>query len=163
MKRPSVDPIRTYQRKAAATRRVGKNNRCACGETRVAALIPGKGLCAECNRKMKNQSTLDNHHVAGRRNSPVTVRVPVNDHRAILSEAQYDWPKATLENPDGCPLLGGAGCIRGFVNMVVYMVERLLLWIAEMLEALSEYLVERDGPEWWLDTPLAIFTKKEKR
>ena len=160
MKQSPADPIRTHQRKAAAVRRAGKNTRCACGETRVEALVPGKGLCAACNRTMKKQSTLDNHHVAGRRDSPVTVPIPVNDHRAILSEAQYDWPKATLENPDGCPLRWAAGCIRGFVDTVVYMIERLLRRIAEMLEVLSAFLVEHLGPEWWLDTPLVHFTRK---
>jgi hypothetical protein len=109
---------------------------------------------------MKRQTTLDDHHVAGRRNSSVTVPVPVNDHRAILSEAQYDWPRTTLENPKGCPLLMAAGCIRGVIDTVVYLIDRLLRWIAEMLEVLSAFLVERLGPEWWLNTPLAHFTRK---
>ena len=102
----------------------------------------------------------DNHHVAGRNNSPVTVSIPVNDHRAILTVAQYDWPKTTLENPKGCPLLMAAGCIRGFIDTVIYLVEQLLEWISHFLELLSEFLVERLGPEWWLDTPLAVFTRK---
>jgi hypothetical protein len=108
----------------------------------------------------KGRAIMDNHHVAGRSNSPVTVAVPTNDHRAILSEAQYDWPGTTLENPKGCPLLMAAGCIRGVIDTVVYLIDRLLRWIAEMLEVLSAFLVERLGPEWWLNTPLAHFTRK---
>lgn len=160
MKQSPPDPIRKFQRKAVAVRRAGKNAHCACGETRVEALVAGGSLCAACTRTTKGQTTLDDHHVAGRRNSRVTVPVPVNDHRAVLSEAQYDWPKATLENPAGCPLLLAAGCIRGFIDTAFYLIDRLLRWIAEMLELLSAVLVERLGPEWWFDTLLAQFTRE---
>lgn len=160
MKQLPPDPIRTYQRKAVAVRRRSeKNTYCACGETRVEALVPGKSLCAACKRKMKKHSTLDNHHVAGRRNNRVTVPIPVNDRRAILSEAQYDWPKKTLENPKMCPLLIAAACIRGFIDTVRYLIDRLLRWIAEMLEMLSAFLTERFGTQWWVNTPLAQFTR----
>jgi hypothetical protein len=36
---PQRDPIKAYQRKSTAARRVGNNNRCRCGETRVEALV----------------------------------------------------------------------------------------------------------------------------
>jgi hypothetical protein len=103
---------------------------------------------------------MDRHHPAGKRNSPITVNVPVNDHRATLSEAQYDWPKATLENSGGCPLRAAAACLRGFIDTICYLIDRLLRWIVEMLELLSEFLIERFGPEWWLDTPIARFARK---
>jgi hypothetical protein len=67
---------------------------------------------------------MDAHHVAGKANSPVTVPVPVNDHRACLSVAQADWPKSTLMNVHGSPLLAAAACVRGFVDMVFYLIER---------------------------------------
>jgi hypothetical protein len=51
---------------------------------------------------------MDAHHVAGKANSPITVPVPVNDHRACLSVAQADWPKSTLMNAHGSPLLAAA-------------------------------------------------------
>jgi hypothetical protein len=156
----SPDPIRTYKRKAAATRRVGKNTRCACGEMRVEALVGNTGVCAECQRKRQNQATTDKHHVAGKSNSAVTVVVPANDHRAVLSEGQYDWPKTTLENPHGSPLLMAAACIRGFIDTAIYLIDQLLSWIAEMLEVLNAILVEKFGPEWWLDTPLARFVRE---
>ena len=156
MKTPT-DPIRTAARKSSARRRTGKNTRCACGETRPEALIGNTGVCAECHRKSKGHATTDKHHVAGRANSAVTVVVPANDHRAVLSEAQYDWPKATLENPDGSPLLTAAACIRGFIDTAIYLIEQMLRWIAEMLEVLNGILVEKFGPEWWRDTPLARF------
>ena len=97
---------------------------------------------------------MDKHHVAGKSNSPVTVSIPANDHRARLSEDQYDWPMRTLENPGQSPLLKAAACVRGFVDMVLYLTEELLNWIAEMLEKLDTHLFERLGPQWWQGTPV---------
>lgn len=156
------DPIKTFQRKAATSRRAGINTRCACGESRLEALVRGSAptCCAECKRKKKGQRTMDKHHVAGKANSRVTAAIRANDHRAVLNVAQYDWPKATLENPEGCPLRAAAGCIRGFIDTVCYLIDSLLRWIAEMLELLSAVLVERLGQQWWLDTPLARFARK---
>jgi hypothetical protein len=156
------DPIRAFQRKSMTARRAGKNIRCSCGETRLEALVTGSKpcCCAECRRKMKGQTIVDKHHVAGKANSPVTVAIPVNDHRAVLNVDQHDWPRATLENPGGCPLQAAAGCIRGFIDTVCYLIDSLLRWIAEMLELLSAVLVERLGQQWWLDTPLARFGRK---
>ena len=103
---------------------------------------------------------MDHHHFAGRANSPITISVPVNDHRAELSIAQYEWPKETLQNRDGCPLLRGAAFIRGFVDVVLYFMRELLLWIAEMLEYLSALLIEQWGRRWWLKTDLKKFGSK---
>jgi hypothetical protein len=156
------DPIGALQREAIAARRAGKNARCACGETRPEALVKENKptRCVECTRKMKGQTAVDNHHVAGRANSPGAIAVPANDHKAVLSEAQYDWPRETLENPEGCPLLAAAGCIRGFIETLSYLIDTLLRWVAEMLEVTSAVLADRLGPQWWLDTPLAQFARK---
>jgi hypothetical protein len=155
----SVDPIREAQRRAVAQRRIGQNARCACGELRPEALIrKGDAIsCARCNRLRNGQSPIDSHHVAGRANSPVTLRVPVNDHRAILSVSQQDWPNLTLENPNGSPLLRGAACIRGVADVIVYLIRELLLWVAEMLELLDAFLLRQSGPAWWLDTEVEQF------
>jgi hypothetical protein len=83
--------------------------------------------------------------------------VPVNDHRADLSVAQGDWPKQTLENPEGSPLLASAGKVRGFTDTNAYLMEKLLLPDAEMLEALDRYLTKRIGPRWWVGTDLEKF------
>ena len=53
----------------------------------------------------RNRPHYDKHHISGKANSDVTILVPVNDHRAQISVDQYDWPKRTLENPEGSPLL----------------------------------------------------------
>ena len=161
---PRREPIRTHQRKAVAARRVGEGVKCGCGEQRPEALISGSSpiICAECQRKRKRQSVFDNHHIAGRANSPVTVPVSANDHRAELSAAQYDWPMETLENPDGSPLLKGAACIRGATDWIIYILKELLLWIADMLEALDSFLVRTQGRYWWRNTELENFVPERK-
>ncbi len=106
---------------------------------------------------------MDGHHYASANNNPLTVPVPVNDHRSELSVEQYDWPKETRENPDGSPLLAGAGCIRGFVDWVVYLIKNGLLWIAELLEALNKMLVAERGPKFWEGTELEKFAPKKDK
>lgn len=164
-KLPPNNAMRKYQRKSVAARRVGPEAKCACGEDRPEALIAGSKptVCAECQRKKRGQKIRDDHHAASEANSSVTIPVPVNDHRAVLSPAQYDWPKRTLENPDGSPLLAGAGCIRGFVDTALYLMEKLLLWTADMLEALDALLSQKLGPKWWQETDLDKFTPRRKR
>lgn len=160
-KLPQCDPVRTHARKATAERRVGTGAHCACGESRPEALITGSDpiICAECNRTMRGQSTLDEHHVAGKANSPVTVPVPVNDHRAVLTSAQNDWPKGVLDNPEGSPLIAAAAYIRGFVDTLNYLV-RQLLWVAELLEMADSYISQKLGSKWWRHTPLERFAPK---
>jgi hypothetical protein len=101
---------------------------------------------------------MHDHHIAARANSDVTMPVPVNDHRE-LTEDQRDWPTATLQNRDGSPLLAAAGCIRGYADTIVYLVEKLLLWIADMLEMLDAMHVQRSGPKWWEGTEVEKFAR----
>lgn len=156
MQRHSDDPIRAYRRQSVAARRkVGQS--CKCGENRAEALVV---ICAECLREASGQSICDAHHVAARANHRLTVPVPANDHRAILSDAQYDWPTATFENKAGSPLLAGAGCIRGYYETNSYLTDQLLIWVAKLLEALDEVLTERLGPNWWVGTKLEQFAPK---
>ena len=159
---PQIDPSGAHRRKAKAARRVGKNKKCACGESRPEALIAGTDpiICFACQRQSRGLPSDDEHHFAGEANHPATIPVPVNDHRAELSVAQYDWPKKTRENPDGCPVLRAAACVRGFVDTVVYLIKKGVLWIAEMLEAAHDWLVEEFGPQWWVGTPLERFAPK---
>ena len=102
---------------------------------------------------------MDEHHVAGKANSDVRMPAPVNDHRARLTEDQRDWPTATLQNRDGSPLLAAAGCIRGYADTIVYLVEKLLLWIADMLELLDKMHVQASGPKWWEGTEVEKFAR----
>src|SRR5271156_183137 len=125
-----------------AARRIGEGQKCKCGESRTRALIPGSDpmTCAKCDRKSRGKSSRDNHHIAGQANSDATISLPVNDHRAELSEAQCEWPKKTLENPGRSPLLSGAAHLRGFADILLYLIETFLRWIADMLECLDTFL-----------------------
>lgn len=159
---PIRDPIAAHQRKAVAMRRIGDSTRCECGEARPEALISSGYplICFACDRTKRGKMSLDNHHVAGKSNSAITIPIPVNDHRARLSVDQYDWPKQTRENPAGSPLLAAAACIRGFSDTNHYLIERLLLTNPEMLESLDAFLVKERGPEWWIGTPLEKYAKR---
>ena len=163
-KRTQGSAVRARQRQAVAARRVGIGSKCACGETRPLALIRDGDsvICAECQRKQHGKTPDDDHHVGGRNNHPATVEVPANDHRAILSAKQYDWPKEVRENPDGSPFLAAAACIRGAADTIVYVVESVVLWIAHMLEMAHDYLTERLGPQWWVNTPIEPFSRERK-
>jgi hypothetical protein len=76
--------------------------------------------------------------------------------------AQADWPKSTLVNPQGSPLLAAAACVRGFVDMVFYLIERGLPWTADMLETLDQLLVAKLGPRWWVRTEIERFAPNKK-
>ena len=147
------DPIKAAARQARAQRRVGEGAICACGEARPEALITGrkKTICFTCDALQRGKSLLEAHHVAGRANSPVTFEVPINDHRADLSVAQYDWPIATLRNLEGSPLLAASARIRGFIDMLLYLIRSLLEALPDELEAYDAQLRERLGPRWWHD------------
>ena len=105
-KLPQRDPIASYRRGVIAQRVVGACQ-CACAEARPEALIADSDplICEECKRRSEGRSANDDHHVASAANDPTTIPIPVNDHCAELSVAQRDWPKETLENRDGSPLL----------------------------------------------------------
>jgi hypothetical protein len=163
-KLPTRDPGGVYRRKTSATRRVGLGARCSCGEDRPEALIAGSNptICAACQRAAKGCTTTDQHHFAGRANNPATIPVPVNDHRAILSVAQAEWPKSILTNTEGSPLLAGAASLRGCIDTILYLIEKGLLWLADMLEKLDEVLKKKLGPRWWANTEIEQFAPKKK-
>ena len=120
-------------------------------------------ICAKCQRSRKGHTVMDNHHPFGEANDPkTTILAPVNDHRADLNEAQHDWPKRTRENPEGSPLLAAAGAVRGFIDTVVYLIEKGLSWVAELLEKLDEWATAKLGPKYWVGTPLEPFAPKSQ-
>ncbi|HEY7351464.1 MAG TPA: hypothetical protein VH596_01740 [Terriglobales bacterium] len=161
---PTRNAAAAHRRKSVAARRVGLGAACACGEKRPEALIPNVNppICAACQRTALGKSAVDKHHFASKANNATTIHVPVNDHRAELSTAQADWPQSTLRNIEGSPLLAAAGCVRGFVDTILYLIERGLLWIAELLENLDEFLMKQLGPGWWIGTEVEQFAPKRK-
>ena len=159
---PDRNPSGKYRRKVIAERRIGATRQCACGETRPQALIreQKRVVCHECKRKENGMKLWDDHHVAGKANSPITIPIRVNDHRAVLSPCQTDWPKDTLENRSGSPLRAAAACVRGCIDTILYLSEQGLLWIAEMLEVLDVYLTKKLGSKYWENTELERFKPK---
>lgn len=156
---------RDYRRNAAAARRLGKQAQCTrCGEDRPEALIAGSKprTCAACQRTIDGRAQTDLHHVAGQNNHRATVPIPVNDHRARLSPAQYNWPLRTLRNPDESPLLEVAACIRGFIDLFEYCIETFLKPNAAALEKYDADLVEKLGTRWWIDAKTKQSTNEEK-
>lgn len=154
--RRNPNPIATDARRAAAIRRAASRRCSVCGESRPEALLLKIEIviCAACARRRSGKASVDFHHVAGEANSPVTIAVPVNDHRAELSPAQYEWPTQTQRNPEQSPLIAAAGMLRGFADLFLYLCDKYILFIAALLETLDTYLRNTLGPKWWLGTAL---------
>jgi hypothetical protein len=155
-----------YRRQAIAKRRLGKRAKCVhCGEDRSAALIRKSKprICAECQRTGQGKTKFDLHHVAGKNNHAGTIPVSANDHRARLSATQLNWPLKTLQNTDGSPVLAIAACIRGVIDFFEYCIDVFLRWIAEVLERLDTYLVDKNGPGWWVGTSFEVNYLKTKK
>jgi len=156
---PPRDPRAAHRREVMAARRVGLDKKCTCGESRPEALIPGEdpAICAKCDRKRRKWNTSDNHHLFGIANSPGKTSIPVNDHRAFLSVSQQNWPRETLENTDGSPLLASAAKIRGFGDFVLYLIQEHLLPAAELLERFDAILKRKLGKKYWKKMKLKAF------
>jgi hypothetical protein len=162
---PKRDPLGHCRREEIAERRLGNQTSCTvCGETYPFALEQKTDprLCTECRKEREGMTRMEYHHIAGEANSDITISVPANAH-ARLSEDQRDWRRQTLENPDGSPLRRAAGCIQGFVDNLVYLAEEFLLWVAEMLEMLDDYLVEKFGRQWWCNTQFERFAPSRNK
>ena len=146
------NPIKRDARHARRQRTFGPDARCSCGETDSRCLVETESgiRCYGCRTRDAGRSDTEQHHVAGRHNLGTTVPVPNNDHR-ILSDLQQDWPESTLRNPDGSPLLQAAAAIRGWLDVLVLILERAVGWIPRFLEALDAWLCTRIGGVWWAD------------
>ena len=73
------------------------------------------------SHRPRRQLPYEDNHVFGKRNSALTIRYPVNDHRAIFSVKQYRWPPDALENPNSSPLLEGVARMRGAYDNIEHM------------------------------------------
>ena len=130
-----------------------RNPKChICGETDAAALTSTDGdiICYECQAEARGKSPVEKHHYAGQHNDSFRIPVPGNDHR-VLSDNQRDWPNETLRNPNGSPLLKAAASLRGWLDILRLLIERILGWIPEYLEQLDAYLTTINGQRWWVN------------
>lgn len=133
-------------------RRLGtRNPSCSICEEKEPIALTGfhpNIICYQCQAIKDGKSGMEDHHFAGKNNDPMTVPIFANDHR-ILSENQQDWPKETLRNPSGSPLLRAAASLRGFLAMLWLLIERILGWIPPFLEWLDQLLKKEKGEVWW--------------
>ncbi len=79
--------------------------------------------------------------------------IPGNDHR-VVDDRKNDWPRTTLRNPDGSPLLRAAASLRGWLDTLQLIVERTLAWIPPFLEHLDRWLTQQLGGTWWATLPV---------
>ena len=158
------NPAAAWVRNARAQRRVGEDAACACGERRPFALISRREpqCCYRCERLAHGRAPYEDNDVFGRRNSSLKIRYPINDHRAVLSVAQYRWPTETLENPDGDPLLAFAARYRGIHDNFKYMLDDCLRE-AELFEQLSAVMRQKFGDLWWREDTGKPARKRRRR
>jgi hypothetical protein len=129
---------------------------CGCGETDPFALtgMTPNIVCYECQAVARGHPWVEDQHPAGRANLDVTVAMPGNDHR-IVDDRKHDWPRDTLRNPDGSPLLQAAACLRGWVDTLRLIIDRTVVWIPVFLETLDTWLRQMLGEKWWDQPPFA--------
>ena len=128
-----------------------------CNETDPRALtsVYPTIVCYEHAQLARGRAWVEEDHLSGRHNDSTTAPLPGNDHR-VRSEMQIVWPRETLRNPDGSPLLQAAASLRGWLDVLRLMLERTVGWIPAFLEALDAWLRTRLGGRWWKDFPGVI-------
>jgi hypothetical protein len=159
------DPIKAWVRNSRAQRWVGPDAICAScrKEGRPFALIRGRvpTICFACDRKAHGRDPIESDHIFGEGNSDAQLPTPINDHRAVLSVADYELPPEVLENPDGDPIVAAAAMRLVGGRRITYIVERDTS--GEMLLELAKWLRGRLGPRWWVGSPLEKFAPESSR
>jgi hypothetical protein len=105
-------------------------------------------VCYEHQALAHGRPWLEEHHVAGRHNSPVKVPIPGNDHE-VTKELQLRWPQRTLRNPDGSPLLRAAAAVRGWSDVMRIVLDRVVEPVPGLLEDLDAWLRSVLGERWF--------------
>jgi hypothetical protein len=52
--------------------------------------------------------------------------------------------------------------LRGCIDTIIYLIEKGLLWLADMLEKLDQVLAKKLGAQWWENTEIEQFAPKKK-
>ncbi len=141
------------RRREQAYERLGtRTPKCqSCPETDPIVLT-GKhpqSICYRCMAIRDGKKTTENHHIGGQHNDSFTVPIPANDHRR-LNDTQNDWPERTLKNSDGSPLVGIAGLLRGWIDVLLLIIKQVLVKLPAALEDLNSCLTQSIGPAWWV-------------
>lgn len=107
-------------RKARHTDRLRGTLECSrCGFPWPEALVLGEPIvCAECDANERGVDTIEAHHLAGRANSSLTIRIGANAHR-FLTVAQRAWPSTTLRNVEHDRRIAIAALSRGVADLFV--------------------------------------------
>jgi len=148
----SLESPRLEERLRLLGTRLPRCSHPGCTETDPFALtgVDPHVLCAEHRADAEGKSWTQGHHVSARANDPQDVRaIPANDHAVVTLKHQSEWPRETLRNPDGSPLLQAAASLRGWLDMLRLVLERSVGWVPDLLERLDSWLRERIGPRWW--------------
>jgi hypothetical protein len=152
-KRPNLTHSQRRLRAEKNLRRLGtRNPQCKnCDEKEPAALTGSHPdiLCYEDRAKVAGRPIIEAHRFAGQHNDKTTIPILGNEHR-ILSDRQNDWPQETLRNPNGSPLRTASATLRGFLDILWLLIERILGWIPPFLEWLDEKLTALYGAQWWI-------------
>lgn len=124
-----------------------------CSETDPRALTGASPaiVCAEHAADRDGRSWLEAHHLAGRRNAPVTVWLPANWHARMTHRQQTAWRRELLRNPRADPLLRAEALLRGSRETVAVVLDEGLGPLETELADLRDYLVERIAPDWPVD------------
>jgi hypothetical protein len=153
---PYTDPDCEEERLAARLRLLGTDTpRCStagCQERDPFALtgVHPSLLCAEHRADRDGRRWLEESHTAGQHNLPNdTVPIPANDHSVVSDRLQVEWPRETLRNPDGSPVLRAAGALRGWLDTLRLILERTCGWVPTFLEGLDAWLRMKLGERWW--------------
>jgi hypothetical protein len=153
-----IDPEAGADRQDARLALLGtKHPRCSrppCDECNPFALtgVHPNLLCAEHVAERDGRSWTEQSHTAAKANLPNdTVAIPANDHSVLTHDMQAAWPKATLRNPDGRPLLTAAAATRGWLDTLRLIIERTVGWVPAFLERLDAWLRTKLGDRWWDD------------
>lgn len=129
-----------------------------CGETYWRLMTgsePDKLLCYEHAAEAAGRSPVELQHPAGRRNDPTFVVPMLGNLHRLMDEDKHDWPERTLRNPEGSPMLKGAACVRAVNDWLRLIIERLLGWLPEFLEAADAALTQQHGLRYWETLGLA--------
>jgi hypothetical protein len=152
---PYIDPEAAADRMEARLATLGtRTPECkveGCGETNPFALIGAypELYCALHVSEFAGQCWFEYHHPSGQANDPEhTVEVPINEHK-VLSGYQAQWPRQTLQNPDGSPLLRAAAATRGWLDVLRLILDRTVGWVPRFLEGLDAWLRTSLGERWW--------------
>ena len=116
------------------------------------AIAVARSAASPATPSRKERKPTESHHIGGEANSPISVEVPITDHR-MLSDAQYEWPPGAAAEPGWqarcwplAGLLQRCGRLRRRADCQRHSLHR------NFLRKLDTWLREQCRPLWWKGT-----------